>query len=202
MTAAYHALAFDHINVVKKLPLLSLFTENLIFLKSFQNENERNENNVKELNNNSVNLRSAFHIVSQWGSIKSLAYLLKLNLLELNIINKNNFVFNNENDDLNELNLILNDHIDIVNGIVLEKKEIVVLGSEKNVLFRIDRILIDGTTPLHLVARYNHINCLELFLNYGVRHDSKDHNDNTPIDIANIWGRQTFVDFLSKYFDT
>jgi ankyrin repeat protein len=202
LTAAYHALAFDHINVVKSLPLLTLYTENLIFL--FRNENEENLQK-KEDNNNDIkidvngNLRSAFHIVCQWGSVKSLEYLLKLNYLELNIIRKNNFFMTNSNDDKNELKIILNNHLHIIHDIILEKKDVSDCLYKKNILFNMNSVLVDGTAPVHLVARYNHINCLELLLNNNVDYNCKDYNNNTPMNIAIRWGRQTFIDFLSKY---
>jgi ankyrin repeat protein len=207
LTAAYHALAFDHINVVKSLPLSALYTENLIFLELSKNENENLQNLQKkeDFSNDlkvdlNVNIRSAFHIVCQWGSVKSLEYLLKLNNLELNIIKKNNFFMNNNNNDKNELKIILNNHMDIVDDIVLEKYASDYL-IEKNILFKINCFLADGTTPIHLVARYNHSNCLELLLNNNADYNCKDYNNDTPLDIANRWGRQAIVDYLSKYFE-
>jgi ankyrin repeat protein len=202
LTAAYHALAFDHINVVKILPLLTLYTENLIYLP--KNENEKNLQKKEDVSNDvnidvNGNLRSAFHIVCQWGSVKSLEYLLKLNYLELNVIRKNNFFITNNNDDKNVLKMLLNNHLDIVDDIVLENKDASDCLNQKNVLFEMNSILVDGTAPIHLVARYNHINCLELLLNNNVDYNCKDYNNNTPLDIANRWGRQTFIDFLSKY---
>jgi ankyrin repeat protein len=207
LTGAYHALAFDHIDVVKSLPLSALYTENLIFLELSKNENEndnvQNLQKKEDLSNDlkvdlNVNIRSAFHIVCQWGSVKSLEYLLKLNNLELNVIKRNYFFMNDDNNNKNELKIILNNHMVIVDDIVLEKNDCLI---EKNVLFKINCFLADGTSPIHLVARYNHINCLELLMNNNADYNSKDYNNDTPLDIANRWGRQAIVDFLSKYFE-
>jgi ankyrin repeat protein len=227
LTAASHALAFDHLSVVKELPLSLLSTENLnLTISKKVGGNKKLERKGKEIGRNGQeendqiieesdqiidgsslglgsglglglkqiierNSRSALHIVSQWGSIRCLEFLLGMNLHHNSNPNENpifdpSLLISNTDSILlkpdpnpnpfsnSNSNIDLNPNIDI------------------NIKMH------DGTTPLHLAARYGHIDCLKLLIKNNADPYGKDCLGNNALKVAQIWGREECVTYLSE----
>lgn len=279
LTAAAHALAFDHISVVKILPISVFYPENLNplpqnFRENFISKNENscvsqivekpkvegqniendievtgltdgdkmnkemnlsddipeqynveegggtisrekqiiknktiennkmeeyNENELKE-NNVNVTLKSAFHIVCQWGSIKCLRYLLdpeSTNSKIDDVLHKNDMNCELENrDDLKNLpkNNLKKNYVIIDNNIIanenISTENSQIKNSEMRLKFPFNTNLSDGTTPLHLAAKYGHIACLTELITAGADFRVFDRYGNTPLSLAQKWGRK------------
>ena len=230
-TAAAHALAFDHISVVQILPISAFFTENLnpkifspILGSIVNNQMEKmidTENNahVSECSKNDkamiavdsnveismecdakkekseelnvevevevprVIITSALHIICQWGSIKCLDYLLALSPNEI----KNTNISNMEvveywtGDDFNTKNKY-------DNGTTVSH-------------FPVNLSLSDGTTALHIAARYGHLSCLKKLIEVGSDFRIMDVHGNTPLLLSRKWGRTECENYLSGLQD-
>ena len=230
-TAAAHALAFDHISVVQILPITAFFTENLnpkIFLpfpesvvnnqmeKIVDTENDAHVNecskndkamiavdssveismefDTKNEKSEKINIevevevprvisRSALHIICQWGSIKCLDYFMALSPKEI----KNTNISCGEvveywtGDDFNTKNK--NDNGTTVNH------------------FPVNFFLSDGTTALHVAARYGHLSCLKKLIEVGSDFRIMDIHGNTPLLLSRKWGRTECENYLSGLQD-
>ena len=286
LTAAAHALAFDHISVVKILPISVFYPENLNplpqnfredfisknenscvsqivkkpkvegqnikndnevtgssdgdkmnkemnlsddipeqynveegrgtvsgekqIIKNETNENKKmeeyNENELKE-NSANVTLKSAFHIVCQWGSIKCMRYLLdpeSTNSKIDDVLHKNDLKCELEKRDHlknppNNNNLKKNNVI-IDNNIIANKKidteNSLIKNTEMRLKFPFNTNLSDGTTPLHLAAKYGHISCLTELITAGADFRVFDRYGNTPLSLAQKWGRKECETYL------
>ena len=180
-TAAAHALAFDQISVVEILPISAFFTENLNPKIKIPISNITENNQKKEISDTDIDIqvevpwvisRSAFHILCQWGSIKSLNYLLTFN----------------------QNGMRRSDAVDV------EVTESMEIGRDINTknenhhtnfdyLFPVNFALSDGTTALHVAARYGHINCLKKLIEVGGDFRVMDIHGNTPLLLSRKWGR-------------
>ena len=230
-TAAAHALAFDHISVVQILPITAFFTENLnpkIFSpfpesvvnnqmeKIIDTENDAHVNecskndkamiavdssveismefDTKNEKSEKINIevevevprvisRSALHIICQWGSIKCLDYFMALGSKEI----KNTNISSGEvveywtGDDFNTKNE--NDNGTTVNH------------------FPVNFSLSDGTTALHVAARYGHLSCLKKLIEVGSDFRIVDIHGNTPLLLSRKWGRTECENYLSGLQD-
>ena len=131
-----------------------------------------------------VILRSALHILCQWGSIKCLDYLLALIPTEIentSISNLEVLESTGSADDFNIENE--NDNVTTVN------------------FFPANFALSDGTTALHVAARYGHLNCLKKLIEVGGDFRIMDINGNTPLLLSRKWGRTECGIYLSGLQD-
>lgn len=53
-----------------------------------------------------------------------------------------------------------------------------------------------GTSPLHLAARYNHVETCKVLLRAGISKDSKTKVDRTPLHFAAFQGNVDIVELL------
>ena len=226
-TAAAHALAFDHISVVQTLPIAAFYNKNLnpkinrqpskvsmnnqIMVNSDNNIDARvsrnNQSRTSAHVKNSVDMkvefstrsdksedhvevpwvitRSAFHIICQWGSIKSLTYLLALKGIETEKRNISEFEslgsvershdFNTKNENSHTIS---------------------------DDLFSVNYSLIDGSTALHVAARYGHVNCLKKLIEAGGDFRVLDMHGNTPLLLSRKWGNTECDVYLSGLHDS
>ena len=206
LTATAHALAFDHVNVLSVLPVRSLDIDNLNPATS--GERERSDRNV----------RSALHIVCQWGSIKCLNYLIQINSIKRmdddnaddNVDKSNNDnSTNNGNDNRNNEILRTNEieKADKLNSSQSSNPNLdsisncnskFNLNSNLNSDFDLNIAMTDGTTPLHLSARYGHLNCIKLLISYGVDFAVLDCNGNSPLMLSKLWCRKDCEKYLTE----
>ena len=131
-----------------------------------------------------VILRSALHILCQWGSIKCLDYLLALNpegIEKTTIKNLEVLKSTGSADDFNTKNE--NDNGTTINH------------------FPVKFALSDGTTALHVAARYGHLNCLKKLIEVGGDFRIMDINGNTPLLLSRKWGRTECGIYISGLQD-
>ena len=305
LTAAAHALAFDHIDIVKILPVYAFDTDHLnLDIKMTKNKNKnielqksensinvqksdamtnnkndnknenkdenedenenKNENEDENENENENkydndhdhdhgNSRSAFHIVCQWGSVKSLKFLLELNtIMTINddkedetkndntndgrnhiIINKLN---RNQNENVNENRVGTGDTIkyddnhsndnnddsnnnktrswntnnndDSNDNRTLNTNSNDDSNNNKKISWNTNKFtnkknnlnikMTDGTQPIHLAARYGHLNCLRILIINNAEINTMDCYGNTPFMLAKKWGRKECELYLSE----
>jgi ankyrin repeat protein len=221
-TAAAHALAFDHISVVQKLPIAAFYnkqlnpknnrqptkvsennqvlenSDNNIDARVSSNNQSRTsapiENNVDvkvEFNTKSeksggqvevpwVITRSAFHIICQWGSIKSLDYLLALKGIET------------EKRNISECGSL--GSVEISHDYNTKNKNSHTISDD---LFPVNYSLQDGSTALHVAARYGHVNCLKKLIEAGGDFRVLDMHGNTPLLLSRKWGNTECDVYLS-----
>ena len=226
-TAAAHALAFDHISVVEILPIVAFFTENLNSKIDMQPSRISTNNQVKETSDTNIHtlksrnnenkvsaqmkdninmevecstisgksdvkvevpwviMRSAFHIICQWGSIKSLNYLLALKGLKTEERNVSEFEGLGSIEISHHLNTKNENYHTVTDD-----------------LFPVNYSLIDGSTALHVAARYGHINCLKKLIEAGGDFRVVDIHGNTPLLLSRKWGRTECDVYLSDLHDT
>jgi hypothetical protein len=65
----------------------------------------------------------------------------------------------------------------------------------------VNAVTADGTTPMHLAARYGHLSACQLLLSAGAAVDLKDIEGNTPGTLAATWGRWRCVELLTSQKD-
>ena len=297
MTAAAHALAFDHIDIVKILPVHAFDTDHLnldIKMTKKKNKNtelqksensvniekidamtnnkndNKNENKNENENENEDkydnehyhgNSRSAYHIVCQWGSEKSLKFLLELNTIMtidnededetdndntndgrnhiiINKLNRsqneninenrvkieyddNNSNDNNDNsnnnktlnannneDSNNNETLNTNDNEDSNNNKTLNTNNNEDSNNNKTLSLNTNKFtnrknnlnikMTDGTQPIHLAARYGHLNCMKILILNNAEINTIDCYGNTPFMLAKKWGRKECELYLSE----
>ena len=209
LTAAAHALAFDHIDVIRILPVHMFDSKNLNWnLYANENENENgneNENENKNENKNE-NFRSAYHIVCQWNSIRSLKYLLELKSFMVieNIklrrdsdeIGDDENYNNNNNDNNNHNNKNHNHRNDGNNSTNNDNDNNNNDNCSNNNNNSLNISMLDGTRPIHLAARYGHLDCLKILVSHNADIEVLDNYNNTPYLLAKKWGRQNCEDYL------
>ena len=181
LTATAHALAFDHVNVLSVLPVRSLDID--ILNPIFDSE----INTVCTVRN----VRSAVHIVCQWGSIKCLNYLIKINSAKE--VDKDD----NDNDNFDDNQNTNTNHNDKLNSEQNSNSNLN-LNSNLNSNFNLNIAMTDGTTPLHLSARYGHLNCIKLLISYGADFTVLDCNGNSPLMLSKLWCRKDCEKYLTE----
>ena len=227
-TAAAHAVAFNHLSVLKILPISTLFTENLNpksrilpigqnrdNISEFIKEAYSTENDENCTDFGVTHLRSACHIACQWGSADSLQHLLHYNTAQsdaLGIMESNSHdgtvtvtetVTETETETVGpyEEQSGMSDVLDI-QGIpedsIQTKKEPLNSGNERRTAFNVNATLSDGTTPLHLAARYGHLSCLKLLIAAEADFRVVDLHGNSPLLLAQKWGREDCEEYLSN----
>ena len=223
-TAAAHALAFDHISVVRTLPIAAFYNKQLnpktnrrpfkisennqVMVNSDNNidapvsSNNQSrtsahvDNNVDmkvEFNTESdksedqvevpwVITRSAFHIICQWGSIKSLDYLLALKEIENN-----------------DLEFAINGFFERSHDVNTKNENSHTISDD---FLPVNYTLDDGSTALHVAARYGHVNCLKKLIEAGGDFRVLDMHGNTPLLLSRKWGNTECDVYLSGLHDS
>ena len=219
-TAAAHAVAFNHLSVLKILPISTLFTENLnpksrisTNIGEFIKEAYSTENDENCTDFGVTHLRSACHIACQWGSADSLQHLLHYNTAQsdaLGIMESNShsgtvtvtvtetvtetvgpYEEQSGMSDVPDIQGIPEDSIQT-------EKEPLNSGNERRTTFNVNATLSDGTTPLHLAARYGHLSCLKLLIAAEADFRVVDLHGNSPLLLAQKWGREDCEEYLSN----
>ena len=170
---------------------------------------ENNENGLKIENKSNVTLKSAFHIICQWGSIKCLRYLLDPRSVkrtnDVLVKNKSKCEFKKRDEFKNtpcknsdDNDVILENRIRADEEIYTENSEL--KNTEMRLKFPLNSFLSDGTTPLHLAAKYGHISCLTELITAGADFRVFDCYGNTPLLLAQKWGRKDCETFLLSLY--
>jgi ankyrin repeat protein len=216
-TAAAHAVAFNHLSVLKILPISTLFTANLN-PKSQISPSKENADNIGEYveqANSSENdgnrsdivvthLRSACHIACQWGSADSLQLLLHYNC---NIAESDALGTMGGDSGTGAVGPYeeLPEVMDIqdvsgtpgIQGIPEATVRVDSAGTKKKKMFDVNATLSDGTAPLHLAARYGHLSCIKLLVAADADFRALDLYGNSPLLLAQKWGRGDCEEYLS-----
>lgn len=69
---------------------------------------------------------------------------------------------------------------------------------EQAVVAMVRHISVDGVTPLHLAARYGHAAMCRALVDMGADPKARDAVGHSCIDVAHIWGRSEIVSFLNS----
>jgi ankyrin repeat protein len=226
-TAAAHALAFDHISVVQALPIKAFYNkqlnpritrqpskvsvnkqimvnsdDNIDVCVSSNNQSKssapiENDVNVKvefstgsDMSEDQIEVpwvitRSAFHIICQWGSIKSLTYLLAM---------KKYFTGMKSTTVLYRLGSVAKGHD--------SNTKTDIFGTTESNFFPVNYSLDDGSTALHVAARYGHVNCLKKLIEAGGDFRVLDMHGNTPLLLSRKWGNTECDVYLSGLHDS
>jgi ankyrin repeat protein len=216
-TAAAHAVAFNHLSVLKLLPISTLFTKNLnpksqispsgenadntgeCVEQAYSSENDGNRSDIGV-----THLRSACHIACQWGSADSLQLLLHYNChtAESNapgtMGGDSGTVAVGPYEELPEMM----DIQDVsgtpgIQGIPEATVRVDSAGTKKKKMFDVNATLSDGTAPLHLAARYGHLSCIKLLVAAEADFRALDLHGNSPLLLAQKWGRGDCEEYLS-----
>jgi ankyrin repeat protein len=221
-TAAAHAVAFNHLSVLRLLPITTLFTENLNpksqISPSGENTDDigeyvevadRAENDGNYTDIGVTHLRSACHIACQWGSADSLQLLLHYNnnIAEIDLPGNmgvdSGTVTGGPCDEQPGMTYVPN--VSHTQDIQLTPEASIRIdeapyGTEtKNrKVFDVNATLSDGTTPLHLAARYGHLSCIKLLVAAEADFRALDLYGNSPSLLAQKWCREDCEEYLSS----
>lgn len=227
-TAAAHTVAFDHLSVLKILPISTLFTENLnpkqrIICDREEKDNIdehvgeadsiRNDRNCSDIDvtMSVTHLRSALHIACQWGSVECLQHILQCNNTETESATQE--IKGSQKEHLSGsvtvghcVDLPGTPGITVIPGkpdpeIRINEEQHNSEAKKKRSIFNVNAALSDGTTPLHLAARYGHLSCIKLLVAAEADFRVLDFYGNSSLCLAQKWGREDCAEYLSGLCD-